>query len=217
MGLRAHGLHFRYLRRHPILREVSLTLEPGQCLVLFGANGAGKSTLLGVLSTRLRPQRGAWSLQDIKGMDDPEEARRHLLLIGHLTHLYGHLTPLENLRFFAHLRGMDPSPEALLNTVAQAGLERHAHRPTAGFSAGMKRRLALARIGLAKPTLLLLDEPYSALDAAGILWLNGLLNDYLTRGGMIVMATHDPERVRALPHQPCHLHQGTLSDTPPQA
>jgi heme exporter protein A len=191
-----------------VLNGINLELEPGECGVLLGANGCGKSTLLSLLSTRLRVQRGSYHLAGLAVAGHGEEIRSRLLFVGHHTHLYGHLTPLENLLFFADLHGLRPSESLLRETVAAVGLEKFVEQPVRWFSAGMKKRLALARMLLSRPDLLLLDEPYSALDAQGVVWLNERLRLFLQEGGVVVMASHDPERVAALPHRPLRMQQG---------
>ena len=203
------GLHHRF-GRHRVLNGVELVLDAGECGVLFGANGCGKSTLLALLSTRFRIQKGDYWLDGLDAACDGDAVRGRLLFVGHQTHLYGHLSPLENMQFFVDLHGLRCSAAALREAVVAVGLKKFAERPVRWFSAGMKKRLALARMLLAKPTLLLLDEPYSALDAQGVLWLNGVLTDFLNQGGVVVIATHDPERIAALNHRPFRLHQGQL-------
>ena len=196
--------------RHRVLNGVDLEIHAGECGVLFGANGCGKSTLLALLSTRFRIQKGSYSFEGLDVRNESERVRDRLLFVGHQTHLYGHLTPLENMLFFSDLRGLRCSSAELREAVVAVGLEPFALQPTRWFSAGMKKRLALARLLLAKPAVLLLDEPYSALDAQGVTWLNGVLTDFLNGGGMVVMASHDPERVSALRHRPFRLQQGKL-------
>ena len=207
--LSVQGLHHRFGRQR-VLNGVDLVLDAGECGVLFGANGCGKSTLLALLSTRFRIQRGRYHLKHWDTQTEGDTVRAHLLFVGHQTHLYGHLTPLENMLFFCDLHGLRCPSEALQEAVASVGLQRFAERPIRGFSAGMKKRLALARMLLSKPQLLLLDEPYSALDQQGVTWLNRVLTDYLNQGGVVVMASHDPERVSALKHHPFHLQRGRL-------
>ncbi|MBF0138409.1 MAG: heme ABC exporter ATP-binding protein CcmA [Magnetococcus sp. DMHC-1] len=204
------GIQYRYGRQR-VLNGVDLTAGPGVCVVLFGANGSGKSTLLSILATRFRLREGRYFLNGLNVAEgEGDAARGQLMLLGHHTHLYGHLDALENLRFFCDLRGLAVTPERLLSAVESVGLGRFSRRPVRGFSAGMRKRLALARVQLATPSLLLLDEPYSALDAAGVTWLNEMLTTYLTGGGTVVMASHDPERVAALVHVPRHLESGRL-------
>ena len=203
------GLHHRF-GRHRVLNGVDLELDSGECGVMFGINGCGKSTLLALLSTRFRIQKGDYRLDGLDAMDDGDAVRDRLLFVGHQTHLYGHLSPLENMQFFCDLRGLRCSSAKLREAVVAVGLEKFAERPIRWFSAGMKKRLALARMLLARPTLLLLDEPYSALDVQGVAWLNAVLTDFLSNGGVIVMASHDPERVAALKPRPFRMHHGQL-------
>ncbi|MBF0187809.1 MAG: heme ABC exporter ATP-binding protein CcmA [Magnetococcales bacterium] len=193
------------------MRGVSLTQEKGECLALFGPNGAGKSTLLSVLSTRLRPHGGRFKLGGVNGLDNPELIRARTLFLGHSTGLYGHLTAVENLRFFSDLRGLEISDSTLRKSVTDVGLSRFADRPVGGFSAGMRKRVALGRLLIAQPSLLLLDEPYTALDAQGVDWLNTRIRIYLEGGGSVILVTHDPERVAALPHRQLRLENGTIA------
>ncbi|MBF0159346.1 MAG: heme ABC exporter ATP-binding protein CcmA [Magnetococcales bacterium] len=196
--------------RSLLLRGVDLSLQQGECLILFGSNGSGKSTLLAILATLLRPRSGLYRLHDLDPQQHGEELRRQLLYLGHYLHLYGHLTALENLLFFAELRTLPVTRQQLLSVLDTVGLGHCIDRSTRFFSAGMRKRLALARVLLFQPALWLLDEPYSALDQAGVEWLNRLLQDYLSQGGMVIMATHDPDRVSQLPSRTMQLQDGLL-------
>ncbi|MBF0161924.1 MAG: heme ABC exporter ATP-binding protein CcmA [Magnetococcales bacterium] len=209
--LTVQDLHHAF-GRHRVLNGVELSMEAGECAVLLGSNGSGKSTLLALLSTRLRVQKGHYQLAGYSAAQQGEEIRHRLLFVGHHTHLYGHLTPLENLRFFADLHGLPPQPATLAAAVAAVGLQRFSEQPVRWFSAGMRKRLALARLLLFQPLLLLLDEPYSALDVQGVAWLNASLDRFLQQGGMVLMASHDPERLESLPHRLLRLQRGQLSD-----
>ncbi|MBF0368482.1 MAG: heme ABC exporter ATP-binding protein CcmA [Magnetococcales bacterium] len=212
-NLRVEGIHHQFGRQR-VLHGVDLKADAGACIALFGANGSGKSTLLAILATRLKPRRGQVFLNDLDISQHGEEARGLLLYVGHHTHLYGHLTPMENLRFFADLRRLEVDDGALREAIGVVGLGRFRDRAVLGFSAGMRKRLALSRMLLAKPALLLLDEPYSALDTQGIGWLNDTLNSYLNQGGTLLLASHEPERVAALPHTPYRLIKGRLHPEP---
>ncbi|MBF0401515.1 MAG: heme ABC exporter ATP-binding protein CcmA [Magnetococcales bacterium] len=207
--LSVQGLHHCF-GRHRVLNGIHLALEAGNCGVLLGANGSGKSTLLALLSTRFRLQQGHYHLAGLAVAEHGDMVRSRLLFVGHHTHLYGHLTPLENLLFFADLHGLSAAGTVLREAVVAVGLEKFMEQPVRWFSAGMKKRLALARLLLFQPDLLLLDEPYSALDQQGVAWLNETISQFLQRGGVVVMASHDPERIAALPHQPFRLHRGQL-------
>ncbi|OSM01480.1 heme ABC exporter ATP-binding protein CcmA [Magnetofaba australis] len=207
--LQVQGIHYGF-GRQKVLNGVDLQAAEGECVALFGDNGAGKSTLLSILATRYKPHKGAYLLNGTDVLKQGEYARENLIFIGHHTHLYGHLSPMENLRFSADLRGLRPSDKALRKIIDEVGLGRFAHRPAKGFSAGMRKRLALGRALLFHPALLLLDEPYSALDSKGVAWLNRLLASYLEHGGTLILASHDPERVAALPNRAVRMTGGKL-------
>ncbi|MBF0587818.1 MAG: heme ABC exporter ATP-binding protein CcmA [Magnetococcales bacterium] len=212
--LKLRGVVHRF-GRQVVLRGVDLTVESGSCVALFGGNGTGKSTLLSVLSTRLRPRSGRYQLSGFDALSDGESARGKLIFVGHHTHLYGHLNPIENLRFFLDLRGVSRSEDRLHEALEAVGLARFAQRPAGGFSAGMRKRLALARTILAPPALLLLDEPHSALDRQGAEWLNGMLGAYIEQGGAVVMASHDVARLAPLTYRVAWLYGGKLWENPP--
>ncbi|MEG3637977.1 heme ABC exporter ATP-binding protein CcmA [Magnetococcus sp. PR-3] len=207
--LEVENIHYGF-GRHKVLKGINLTADDGDCLVLFGVNGAGKSTFLNILALRYRQKKGSYRLNGQEVWDDPDHSRSQMVTIGHHSHLYGHLTPLENLQFFADMRELELSDEQIKQTIRDVGLSRFIHRPVRGFSAGMRKRVALARVLLAKPPLLLLDEPYSALDHQGVVWLNKILNQYIKDGGTLIIVTHDPDRVSALPYQAYRVSKGLL-------
>ncbi|ABK45983.1 heme exporter protein CcmA [Magnetococcus marinus MC-1] len=207
--LEVENIHYGF-GRHKVLKGIDLTAEDGECLVLFGVNGAGKSTLLNILALRYRPKRGSYRLNGQEVWDNPDYSRSQIVTIAHHSHLYGHLTPVENLQFFSAMRDLERTDEQIKQCVRDVGLSRFLHRPVKGFSAGMRKRVALARVLLANPPLLLLDEPYSALDHQGVQWLNKILNAYIKEGGTLIIVTHDPDRVAALPYRALRVSKGLL-------
>jgi ABC-type multidrug transport system ATPase subunit len=168
------------------LAGVTLTLEEGRTLAVFGANGAGKSTLLRILATLLRPHRGT---ARVLGAELPREgwaARGRIGFLGHEPLLYRELTARENLRFHARLHGVAAGrAEALLEAV---GLADRADEPVRTFSRGMVQRVAVCRAVLHDPELLLLDEPLAGLDPAAAAAVEALLGER-TR----VVISHDVE------------------------
>jgi len=181
------GLGRRYGER-PVLRDVTLTLQPGSTLVVFGPNGAGKTTLLRVLAGLLRPHEGE---VEVLGARLPDEGWRVRGRIGLLTHdplLYRELSARENLRFHARLHGRDAQRiEAALEAV---GLAARADDPVAELSRGLVQRAAVARAILHEPDLLLLDEPLANLDPAASARLEPLIGR--TSGRTRVVTGHDP-------------------------
>ena len=144
------------------LSGVTLTLEPGRTLAVFGANGAGKTTLLRILATLLRPHAGRTR---VLGRDLPRDGwavRGRVGLLAHDPLLYRELSARENLRFHAQLHGVEEAHvEALLD---QVGMLRRADEPIRTLSRGMAQRVAICRASLHEPELLLLDEPLANLD-----------------------------------------------------
>ena len=144
------------------LAGVTLTLEPGRTLAVFGANGAGKTTLLRILATLLRPHAGR---ARVLGRDLPVDGwavRGRIGLLAHDPLLYRELSARENLRFHARLhRVAEARVEALLD---QVGLLARADEPVRTLSRGMAQRVAICRAALHEPELLLLDEPLANLD-----------------------------------------------------
>ena len=171
-----------------IFAGVEFALKRGEALILVGPNGAGKSSLLRIVAGLLRPAAGRLVLEN----GDPD------LTIAEQAHYLGHRDPLkpslsvaENLDFWARLLGGDAglAPGAALEAI---GLLALSDIPAGYLSAGQRRRLALARLIVVRRPIWLLDEPSSALDAAGQGRLLELMQSHLAEGGLIVAATHAP-------------------------
>jgi heme exporter protein A len=179
-----------------VLRGVTLHADAGEVVGLLGANGSGKSTVLRVIGTLLRPNAGTVT---VNGRDVVREASAVREQVGYLAHtagLYDDLTARENLRFAADMLGMDPSPvDGILDRV---GLAAVADDRVRGFSAGMQRRLALARLILRRPRVLLLDEPFSNLDSDGVTLMNGVITDIVSEGGTALVALHELAPARGI-------------------
>ena len=172
-----------------VLRGASFHLVPGEAVALLGPNGSGKSTLLRVIGTLLRPNAGSVS---VNGLDVERSAglvRAHVGYLAHSPGLYDDLTARENLRFAADMLGLPrTSIEGALDRV---GLAHVADQRVRGFSAGMQRRLAIARLLLRRPRVLLLDEPYSNLDSDGIALMNDVIAETVGSGGAALLALHE--------------------------
>ena len=187
-ALELDGLERRYGER-VALTDVSLRLDPGQTLAVFGSNGAGKTTLLRVLATLLRPHAGE---ARVLGSALPEEAWRVRGQIGYLGHeplLYRDLSGRENLAYHARLHGAPR--ERVAQLLAEVGMERRADGRVRDLSRGMVQRLAAARALLHDPPVLLLDEPRANLDPAGAELLEPLIGR--GSGRTRVLVTHAVE------------------------
>jgi heme ABC exporter ATP-binding subunit CcmA len=179
----------RVFGRFPALRQISLSLDSGRCYVLLGENGAGKSTLLRILAGLLEPTLGAAQIY-LDGR--PEKIADQRARIGYMSHapmLYDELSALENLRYFAGLYQSQPclGPAEALTSV---GLDPGLDRPVRQFSQGMRQRASLARALLSQPELLLLDEPFSNMDANSAVKMVALLGELRSARRTVVLTTH---------------------------
>ena len=173
------------------LRGMTLQVPRGEFLAIFGANGAGKTTFLKVCSTLLRPTKGRLRIEGLDIREQPEAVRRNLGFLSHNTYLYRDLSPIENLRLFAALYGIDKPGERIESMIARVGLKSRANDPVRSFSRGLQQRLGVARAVLHSPSLVLLDEPYTGLDANAADTLNALLDELHLQGKTVILTSHD--------------------------
>jgi heme exporter protein A len=194
------GLYRRYGRLWA-LAGLDLTIEPGARVMLAGPNGSGKSTLLRVLAGALRPTLGTVRVAGVDLARERGEVRRRVAHLGHQLYHYRSLSALENLQIAARLLGLPAQRQDLEPALERVRLAHRADAQVATFSAGMRKRLALARVLLqveappresaaARVSVLLLDEPYGELDADGFRFVDGLLEELVGRGVTVLMATH---------------------------
>lgn len=176
---------------HRAVDGVSFTLEPGRFLSLFGPNGAGKTTLLRLLSGALRPSQGELRLGDQPLRTREPGWQKRIGVLSHQTFLYGHLTARENLRFFADLYDLDRVDERIQAGLEAVDLSSRADDLARNYSRGMRQRLALARTLLHDPDVVLLDEPFTGLDAHASAVLRGVLDALKDGRRTVVMVTHN--------------------------
>ena len=182
------------LNDEPLIKALSFSLSPGHFLQITGDNGKGKTTLLKLLAGILRPTSGEifWKKQNIQKNDEyfyPE-----INYIGHKSAVSLLLTPEENLYFFSQAYGLKSSISEALSAV---NLSHKRNTVAASLSAGQIRRIALARLFLLDTPLWLLDEPYTALDAQGVVWLKKHIQAHLDQGGMVIMTSHQEHGIKA--------------------
>ncbi|HXB61302.1 MAG TPA: ABC transporter ATP-binding protein, partial [Acidobacteriaceae bacterium] len=164
------------------LRNLSVDIRAGECVMVLGENGAGKSTLLRLLAGLIRPTMGAVQVLG----DTPEECRSRIGYMSHAPMLYDELTALENLLYFEGLylfskdgpTACTPCSRNAERVLAAVGLDPKLTRPVGDYSQGMRQRASLARAILSDPELLLLDEPFSNLDAQGAAQMVKLLSEF---------------------------------------
>ncbi|HZF05633.1 MAG TPA: heme ABC exporter ATP-binding protein CcmA [Patescibacteria group bacterium] len=199
----------------PVLDGISLEVRGGEAVALLGANGAGKTTLLKILATLLRPTRGTATIAGHDVAREPEAVRPLIGVVAHGAWVYDDLTARENLRFWATLGSLEAGADDVAAALAGVGLERAADARVRTFSAGMKRRLSLARVMLARPRVLLLDEPFAGLDQRAKKWLEGRLEAFKAAGAALLMVTHSFSRELGVADRLAVLAGGRIAlDTP---
>jgi len=201
--------------RAVVLRDVALQVAAGEVLALFGPNGAGKSTLLRLLARLMTPTSGTLMLFGETGQTSA--VRRRIGLVAHQSFLYPDLNARENLLFYAGMYDLVDAPARVDAWLERVALADVGTRPVRLFSRGMEQRLALARALLHEPDLVLLDEPWSGLDAAAADWLGALLVEQRQQGRTVIVATHDFERGLAVATRALIVHRGRLAWEAPVA
>lgn len=212
LGLRFEGVEKRYGALAAV-RGVNLQIDPGEVVALLGPNGAGKTTLLRIAALLVRPtvgkffidtnlgsaaSGGAGTARDSSSRDTdsdganfpPEAVKGRIGMVAHSTLLYDGLSAAENLNFFAKLYGVSNPGARVKMLLEDCGLAERAASLVRTFSRGMRQRLAIARALVGRPSLLLLDEPYSGLDQQGREWFARALAALHAAGCTIVLSTH---------------------------
>ena len=177
------------------LAGISLRIEGGRTVSLLGSNGAGKTTLLRVLATTIRSSYGSARVDGLDVVGDAGLVRERVAYLSHATGLYDDLTARENLDFAATLLGTEDRRARVMRALSDVGLADRADERVRGFSAGMRRRLALGRILLGRASLVLLDEPYAALDRDGMDLVDRLLAAWRGVGVTVLVASHATDRL----------------------
>jgi len=180
----------RHFGRRRAVSHVSLEARAGDIIGLLGPNGAGKSTLIGMLATLVAPTTGSITYGGESARALGDALRAAIGLLAHELYLYPELTARQNLEFFARLYALD-APSVVQSALAAAGLADRADDQVAGFSRGMRQRLALERALLHQPRLVLMDEPFTGLDDAATAVVRSRVQAMSASGAIVVLATHD--------------------------
>lgn len=182
--LRLDGIGKAYGGRQ-ILKDLSLRVAAGTLTLVTGPNGAGKSTLLHIIAGLIRPDSGTVTRDAPAGKTG---------FLGHETLLYPNLSALENLAFWSALHAISADETVFMEALDHMKLAPFADDAASGFSRGMAQRLSLARLLLLSPSLVLLDEPLTGLDAESAQLVRAKLLRLRETGAALVWVSHDPER-----------------------
>jgi heme exporter protein A len=181
-----------------LFREVAFGLEAGSLLRIAGANGSGKTSLLRIVCGLAVPSRGMirWQGENVRSLR--EEYWKNVAYVAHANAVKDDLTAEENLRIGCALAGLAATPENVMDALGQFGVAHCALLPARALSQGQRRRVALARLALsAQVPVWVLDEPFTALDARAVAFLQALIAAHLVRGGIVVLTTHQEVSIEA--------------------
>lgn len=176
-----------------IVKDATLTINPGEVVSIFGPNGAGKTTLIKILATLLRPTSGKLEIEGSDAIVENAKVRSTLGVIVHELLAYPTLTPSENLRFFGKMYGINKLEDRCKTLLNEVGLSRFEHEPLHIFSRGMMQRFMIARALLHNPSVLLLDEPFSGLDSSAKRFVINRIARERENGKSILITTHNTE------------------------
>lgn len=180
---------------HFLFEALTAHVAAGDGVLILGENGVGKTTLLRIMAGLLRPTQGRLAWQPAP----------RLGVVMNRSYLYPDLSGRENLALYLQLYNMER--EALDRAATDWGLSHFWDQPVRELSRGQQQRLSLARATLAQPSALILDEPQSALDAEGLGLLEAWLADYQSHGGIICVASHEPEIFRKICNREWRIHR----------
>ncbi len=190
-----------------LFSQLSARFSSGDLVQIVGPNGAGKTTLLKVITGISGRYTGALTWTETQTETAPDRLQNDhaipsydfnasMLYLGHMTGINSSLTPMENLQWYFGLHGIKGEDEAVVSVsdirgaLSQVGLSGYEDFPCHQMSAGQQRRVALARLYISKAPLWVLDEPFTAIDKQGVQALERCINAHRSRGGIVILTTH---------------------------
>jgi ABC-2 type transport system ATP-binding protein len=196
--IEVEALRMRY-GEADVLTGVSFRIRRGEVITLLGPNGAGKTTMLALLLGLLRPSAGCARIQGLDVVVHPIETKRQVGYLPEQVRLYGHLSGLENLEYFAALGGRPLTRSDLTRRLADVGLSSAVAAARAStYSRGIQQRVGLALALVRGPAALLLDEPWTGLDPVAVTELAAQLRRRSVQGTAVLFTAHDLFRARAV-------------------
>jgi heme ABC exporter ATP-binding subunit CcmA len=196
--------------RFAALRGVTAEFTAGKLYVILGDNGAGKTTLLRIIAGLAQPTRGAISVLGTKALRD---IRSEIGYMAHPSLLYDEMSAMENLRYFAGLYGVETA--RCRDVISSMKLDPDLDRPVGQYSQGMRQRLSLARALLNDPKLLLLDEPFSNVDARSAQEMANLLGHLRDHGKTLLVVTHHTGLLEPVANEFVRMEAGMITARTP--
>ncbi len=200
LPLAVDGIDKRYRGGVHANRNITLSAQRGEMLGILGPNGAGKTTLVRQITTELLPTSGSIRVFGVDVAADPVSAKNLMGIVPQEAQLFEMLTVRETLRIFGKMRGL-PSADARRRAdelISDLRLNEHGDVTTVKLSGGLKRRVMVGIAAIARPGLVVLDEPTTGLDPQSRRDMWGLMREYKSRGATILMTTHYMEEAEAL-------------------
>lgn len=178
-------------RKKTILQDVSFDAAPGQTIGLLGMNGSGKSTLLLSIAGVKKPAEGTILLEGKSYADDPRSYNSSVGFVTQENALIDELTAMDNLRLWTPMSKAEIFDTLQNTSLCALGVHTYLELPVNSMSGGMKKRLSLATVLINKPNVLLMDEPFAALDLVAKKDILNFLSLFRSGGGITVIASHD--------------------------
>ncbi|WP_067519146.1 cytochrome c biogenesis heme-transporting ATPase CcmA [Endozoicomonas ascidiicola] len=175
-----------------LFHNLSFQLSPGDVLQIEGRNGAGKTTLLRIIAGLSSHARGDIFWNDLPLSSVYADFRLASFFLGHKPGVKMDLSPLENMHWRLQLKNIQPVESVLFAALGQVGLYGYEDIPCSHLSAGQLRRVTFACLIASKAKLWILDEPFTAIDIDGVAWLESLIDEHATNGGMVLITSHQP-------------------------
>ena len=190
LALEIQGLAKQFDR--PAVDGLDIRVRAGEFYILLGPNGAGKTTTLRMVTGLLKPDRGSITVFGVDVLSDPVAAKHVMAWLSDEPMIYDRLTPLEYLNFVAGLWGIesDAVETRTHELIAWLGLTPYAQQRCEGLSKGTRQKVALAGALVHEPRLIILDEPFTGLDAASARSVKNVLRERVAQGCSVVMTTH---------------------------
>jgi heme exporter protein A len=207
--VKVDDVSFRF-GRHWALAHVSFELKRADSLLVIGPNGAGKTTLLRLLASAISPTHGAVSVLGLDARRQRDEWRRRAGILSHANYLYEDLSAEENLMLVARILRIADAKAVVAACLDRVGLSGRATGTIRTFSAGMRKRVAMGRMLIKDPEVVLLDEPFGELDPAGMVAMEEFVRDFQRRGKTVALVTHHVEHGRSICNRVLSLRDGQV-------